>query len=71
MDNPRNLGVCYTIVSNDLISFLVKSSYESNAKIVRPTLMLNNQTRDEPIGNRDFFGWSLWAIGMIFEVIAE
>ena len=36
-----------------------------------PTLMLNNSTREKPIGTRDYVGWSLYAIGMIFEVIAD
>jgi len=36
-----------------------------------PTLMLNNSSREKPIGTRDYVGWSLYAIGMIFEVIAD
>ena len=36
-----------------------------------PTLMLNNETRNKPLGPRDYFGWSIWAIGMLFEVIAD
>merc|ERR1712066_182859 len=33
--------------------------------------MLNNETRNKPLGPRDYFGWSIWAIGMLFEVIAD
>ena len=36
-----------------------------------PTLMLNNSSREKPIGTRDYVGWSIYAIGMIFEVMAD
>ncbi len=36
-----------------------------------PTLLLNSLTRDPPIGARDYLGWSLWAVGMTFECLAD
>jgi len=36
-----------------------------------PTLMLNNQTNDKPIGKQDYLGWAMWATGMFFEVLAD
>ena len=36
-----------------------------------PTLMLNNQTNDKPIGKQDYLGWAMWATGMFFEVVAD
>ena len=36
-----------------------------------PTLMLNASERDRPLGNLDVIGWTLWALGMGFEVIAD
>ena len=33
--------------------------------------MLNNSTREKPIGTRDYVAWSMYAIGMIFEVMAD
>ncbi len=36
-----------------------------------PTLMLNNSTRDPPLGARDYLGWSMWLVGMCFECLAD
>ena len=36
-----------------------------------PTLMLNNQKTDRPIGRQDYLGWALWATGMFFEIVAD
>ncbi|XP_076840705.1 uncharacterized protein LOC143485235 [Brachyhypopomus gauderio] len=36
-----------------------------------PTLILNTQQRDEPLGLRDFAGWGLWALGFVTEAIAD
>ena len=36
-----------------------------------PTLMLNSNERDRPLGNLDIIGWALWALGMGFEVTAD
>ena len=36
-----------------------------------PTLMLNSNERDRPLGNLDKIGWALWALGMGFEVTAD
>ena len=36
-----------------------------------PTLMLNNEKIDKPLGKQDYLGWALWATGMFFEVVAD
>ena len=36
-----------------------------------PTLILNTQRRDTVIGNRDYFGYALWTMGFLFEVVAD
>lgn len=36
-----------------------------------PTLMLNNTKRDVPVGIRDYVGWGMWTVGMLFEVVAD
>ena len=36
-----------------------------------PTLMLNWSDRDVRLGSRDYVGWSLWAVGIVFEVVAD
>lgn len=36
-----------------------------------PTLLLNTSRRDIPLGLRDYLGWSLWALGFGFEVLAD
>ncbi|XP_014779339.1 uncharacterized protein LOC106875624 [Octopus bimaculoides] len=36
-----------------------------------PTLILNYKTVDKPIGYQDYAGWTLWAIGFLFESIAD
>ena len=36
-----------------------------------PTLILNTERRDVPLGNRDYLGYGLWAVGFLFEVVAD
>ena len=36
-----------------------------------PTLILNSKKEDKPLTTRDYFGWSLWIFGFLFEVIAD
>lgn len=36
-----------------------------------PTLMLNNEKSDRPLGKQDYIGWAMWATGMFFEVLAD
>lgn len=36
-----------------------------------PTLILNTERRNPPIGTRDYIGWSVWAVGFLFEVVAD
>ena len=36
-----------------------------------PTLMLNESQRESPIGTQDLVGWTMWLLGMLFEVLAD
>ena len=36
-----------------------------------PTLILNSERRTVPVGQRDYIGWSVWAVGFILEVVAD
>lgn len=36
-----------------------------------PTLMLNSERRDVPLGTRDYVGWALWGLGFATEAIAD
>lgn len=36
-----------------------------------PTLMLNSERRDMPLGPRDYVGWALWGVGFATEAIAD
>jgi len=36
-----------------------------------PVLMLNDKKQDKPIGARDYAGWGLWALGFLFEALAD
>lgn len=36
-----------------------------------PTLMLNSERRDVPLGTRDYAGWALWGLGFATEAIAD
>lgn len=36
-----------------------------------PTLMLNGERRDVPLGTRDYLGWALWGFGFATEAIAD
>ncbi|XP_061114581.1 uncharacterized protein si:ch211-210c8.6 [Conger conger] len=36
-----------------------------------PTLILNSERRDEPLGPRDYLGWGLWGLGFATEAIAD
>ena len=36
-----------------------------------PLMVLNNKKEDKPLGTRDYVGWGLWALGFLFETIAD
>lgn len=36
-----------------------------------PTLMLNSERRDVPLGTRDYVGWALWGFGFATEALAD
>lgn len=36
-----------------------------------PTLLLNSERRDAPLGARDYAGWALWAFGFATEAVAD
>uniref|UniRef100_A0A672MEQ9 Uncharacterized LOC107598584 n=1 Tax=Sinocyclocheilus grahami TaxID=75366 RepID=A0A672MEQ9_SINGR len=36
-----------------------------------PTLSLNSERRDEPLGPRDYIGWGIWGLGFATEAIAD
>jgi len=36
-----------------------------------PTIMLNEQTRNPPLGPQDYIGWSMYVFGIVFEVTAD
>lgn len=36
-----------------------------------PTLMLNSEKRDQPLGVRDYVGWGIWGLGFATEAIAD
>uniref|UniRef100_W5LB77 Si:ch211-210c8.6 n=1 Tax=Astyanax mexicanus TaxID=7994 RepID=W5LB77_ASTMX len=36
-----------------------------------PTLILNTEQRDKPLGPRDYAGWAIWGLGFATEAIAD
>ncbi|XP_053373736.1 uncharacterized protein LOC123531627 [Mercenaria mercenaria] len=36
-----------------------------------PLLVLNNKKEDKPLCTRDYVGWGLWALGFLFETVAD
>ncbi|XP_053564325.1 uncharacterized protein LOC128654441 [Bombina bombina] len=36
-----------------------------------PSLILNLEKHDKPLGLRDYFGWSLWIVGFLTQAIAD
>lgn len=36
-----------------------------------PTLMLNSEKRNVPLGTRDYIGWTIWGLGFATEAIAD
>lgn len=36
-----------------------------------PTLMLNSEKQDVPLGTRDYIGWIFWGLGFATEAIAD
>jgi len=36
-----------------------------------PTLILNAERRDPPLGRQDYIGWSMWVIGFLMETVAD
>lgn len=58
-DNPRRLFMYWNIQGVWIFVSLL------------PTLMLNHEDRDRPISSQDHLGWTLWAVGMLFEIVAD
>ena len=36
-----------------------------------PTLILNSERRNVPVGVRDYIGWTMWGLGFLVEVVAD
>ena len=36
-----------------------------------PTLMLNAERRDVPVGLRDYIGWGVWGLGFVTQAVAD
>ncbi|KAJ0064851.1 hypothetical protein NL108_016403, partial [Boleophthalmus pectinirostris] len=36
-----------------------------------PTLILNSEKKDRPLGWKDYVGWSLWGLGFTVQAIAD
>ncbi|XP_072022755.1 uncharacterized protein [Amphiura filiformis] len=36
-----------------------------------PTMILNSEKRDKPLGLRDYAGWGLWTAGFLLEAVAD
>ncbi|XP_030051319.1 uncharacterized protein C594.04c [Microcaecilia unicolor] len=36
-----------------------------------PTMLLNLEKHNKPLGMRDYLGWSIWAVGFITEAVAD
>lgn len=36
-----------------------------------PTLVLNGERRDKPLGAQDYVGWGMWGLGFIIEAVAD
>lgn len=36
-----------------------------------PTLILNAERSDRPLGKRDYLGWGIWALGFLIETVAD
>ena len=36
-----------------------------------PTLMLNAERRDVPVGVRDYIGWGIWGLGFVTQAVAD
>ena len=36
-----------------------------------PTLMLNSEKRQVPLGPRDYIGWTVWGLGFATEAVAD
>uniref|UniRef100_W5MBD3 Si:ch211-210c8.6 n=2 Tax=Lepisosteus oculatus TaxID=7918 RepID=W5MBD3_LEPOC len=36
-----------------------------------PTVILNTERRNPPLGFRDYLGWALWGVGFLMEAIAD
>lgn len=36
-----------------------------------PTLMLNTEKQDVPLGTRDYIGWTVWGLGFAAEAVAD
>ncbi|XP_023660744.1 uncharacterized protein [Paramormyrops kingsleyae] len=36
-----------------------------------PTLVLNGERRDKPLGAQDYVGWGMWGLGFVIEAVAD
>lgn len=36
-----------------------------------PTLLLNTERRNPPLGPRDYIGWTIWGLGFLIECVAD
>ncbi|XP_064614376.1 uncharacterized protein LOC135478042 [Liolophura sinensis] len=36
-----------------------------------PTLILNAERSDRPLGKRDYLGWAIWTLGFLIETVAD
>ncbi|KPP78282.1 hypothetical protein Z043_102228 [Scleropages formosus] len=58
-DNPRIFFVYWTMQALWVFVTLL------------PTLILNSERRDKPLGTRDYVGWGIWGVGFATEAIAD
>ena len=36
-----------------------------------PTMIVNSEKKDKPLGIRDYLGWALWVAGFLMEATAD
>ncbi|XP_053313725.1 uncharacterized protein LOC128475277 [Spea bombifrons] len=58
-DNPRTFFIYWTMQGIWIFITLL------------PSLMLNLEKRDKPLGLVDYLGWSLWTIGFVTQAVAD
>uniref|UniRef100_A0A8C8CAY8 Uncharacterized protein n=1 Tax=Oncorhynchus tshawytscha TaxID=74940 RepID=A0A8C8CAY8_ONCTS len=53
-------------------SIIYSSTFQLSGCLTRlPTLMLNSEQRDEPLGLRDYLGWGIWSRAFVTEAITS